>query len=302
MTNSLNRTFECALFDDDLIDPPTAQYPGLFQESGLPAGTSGQVILGTSSNTSTGSLAELYVPNGTYDFSVGMVGIYQPSPGSGSVKVDGMEVNVSITFAEEATFVVTFNEVGLAPGAPWEVLLAGGIEGGSTNSAVTVEVPNGTYPFWVDAAHYVSNDSPGNLTVAGAPMQEPVGSTAAPYRVTFASTGLASETVWQVTLGNLAESATGPLTFLEPNGTFGFSVRPVAGFYAVPPSGSVTVQWADETVTVAFLPGVRPAFLPVVFLESGLPKGTEWGIALAGSNRSTTGTSLNFTELNGSYA
>ncbi|MFX0201039.1 MAG: 4Fe-4S binding protein, partial [Candidatus Hodarchaeota archaeon] len=86
------------------FDPlPTEQtYSVTFTESGLPSGTSWTVILNSVYQSTYSNSITFNVPNGVYDFSIPEVGgwptSYMPSPSSGSVTVNGENINVQVIF------------------------------------------------------------------------------------------------------------------------------------------------------------------------------------------------------------
>ncbi len=70
-----------------------------FAESGLPAATSWSVSAGGLTGTSTNSTILLYLPNGTYGFTVHAVSGYRAIPSSGHVRVAGASVFTTIVFS-----------------------------------------------------------------------------------------------------------------------------------------------------------------------------------------------------------
>lgn len=86
------------------LDPsPNEQtYSVTFTESGLPSGTSWTVILNSVYQSSYSNLIMFSVPNGVYAFSIPEVGgwptSYMASPSSGSVTVEGENINVEVIF------------------------------------------------------------------------------------------------------------------------------------------------------------------------------------------------------------
>lgn len=74
-------------------------YLTTFVETGLPAGTSWSVTIGTLSNNSTATTITFQIPNGSYSYSIGSVGGYEASPASGPLTVDGAPVQENIGFS-----------------------------------------------------------------------------------------------------------------------------------------------------------------------------------------------------------
>ncbi|MGC9137644.1 MAG: S53 family peptidase, partial [Thermoplasmata archaeon] len=79
-----------------------ATYTVTFTESGLPSGTSWSVTLAGSTKSSTTNTITFSEPNGSYSFSVGTVTGYTASPSSGTINVNGANVNQAITFTANA--------------------------------------------------------------------------------------------------------------------------------------------------------------------------------------------------------
>ena len=275
-----------------------------FLETGLAPGTLWQVYLGGVVNSSNTSEVTCYVSSGTYPYTLLATG-YTSDDSPGTVVVGNSSVVVNVTF-EYAPYVVTFAEQGLAAGATFNVTLNGVDHGGT--GAVTFAEPNGTYNFSV--ASLPGEDATpgsGNLTVAGANLTITV-VFAAPnstyYDLTFEEAGLPNGTGWGVVIGSDVESSLSPnVTFLEPNGTYGYVVLAVSG-YSTNYSGSVTVEGADSTVAITF----APTAYPVVFVEFGLPNGSRWSVTATETTSGVTRSASSVTDAvtlelpNGTYA
>ena len=198
-------------------------------------------------------------------------------------------------------YAASFAESGLPGGTQWSVTLNGITQSSSTNSMV-FSVPNGTYAYSIGAIAGYSVTYHGQVTVNGAPISEAIAFTRVAYAVTFAESGLPSGTNWSVTLNGTSRSSTASsIGFTEANGTYSFSVGAVSGYTASPASGSVTVNGAPETEAITFS-AVPPSEYTVAFTETGLPSGTSWSVTFNGSTQSSTGSTILFTEANGTYA
>lgn len=114
-------------------------------------------------------------------------------------------------------------------------------------------------------------------STAAPPLGSAVG--APPYPVTFAESGLAAGTVWNVTVDGLASAGPGPKTFWLGNGTYPYSIRPVAGYQqtAAPSRGDVTVAGSPLS---AFTAQFVPARYPIVFAETGPADPSGWNVTL----------------------
>jgi len=123
-------------------------YTITFRETGLAFSTLWSVTLNGNTESSTSSLITFTIPKGTYSFTIGSVTGYTVSPSSGSLTVNGSNVNEAITFTPVSvkTYSVTFTETGLPSGILWSVKLNGLTET-STNGTIKFNETNGTYSY-----------------------------------------------------------------------------------------------------------------------------------------------------------
>jgi hypothetical protein len=164
-------------------------YPVTFTGIGLSTGSSWNVALNGSSQTSALGTISFIAANGTYSYSVGTVSGYGTDPSSATLLVDGGPVNVQITFVR--LYTLTFIETGLSSGSNWSVAL-------TTNDPAIIQVApfqNASLTRWADAPtaiqFYVSNgsysywasDAPGGATLGGNVTID--GPTASPVTVDF---------------------------------------------------------------------------------------------------------------------
>jgi hypothetical protein len=107
------------------------------------------------------------------------------------------------------------------------------------------------------------------------------------FPVNFTAIGLPFLVPWSVTLGgDMQNSTSSDLVFLELDGTFGYSVAPVPGYEVSPPSGTVSVSGSGASVDIFF----NPVFTyPIIFNETGLPSGAAWNVTLNGQTASGVG-------------
>ncbi|MGA8274794.1 MAG: YncE family protein [Thermoplasmata archaeon] len=104
------------------------------------------------------------------------------------------------------------------------------------------------------------------------------------YPVTFVESGLTTGTTWGVTLGGSPNDSVGrTIGFIEPNGTYPFTIASVTGYVANVTSGDVLVSDGPATVYIGFTTQSSSNSYPVQFNETGLPAGTQWGVSLAPS-------------------
>jgi hypothetical protein len=279
-------------------------YPVTFTESGLPGGTSWTVTLNGGPESSTGASIGFSEPNGSFGFTTGGVAGYTAAPNTGSVTVNGGSASVAIVFTQ-VTYPVTFSESGLPAGETFEVTLNSVPESITTDGgtdSLLFTVPNGTDTYTIAAVSGFSQStlpSSGSVIVSGAAVTEPTlvyGQLT--YSVTFTQAGLPAGTLWSVTLNGDTESSTGTsISFFEPSGTYDYSVGGVAGYTAAPNSGSVVVSGGAVSTAITF----TQVTYTVTFTESGLSGGTSWSVTLNGDTESTTGSSIQFTEPNGTF-
>jgi hypothetical protein len=236
-----------------------AAFPLTFNETGLPLSLSyWSVAVG---NTSGSGLIpgqiEVYLPNGTYNFTVYFIAGYVASPQTGQVTVNGTGVLVMIAFTPNP-LVIEFNETGLAPNTNWsvEVLATTLLEASAFNNttSLNVSVPNGTYVWLVQPeGYYTASPATGLVVVAGANVT--INVTFVPavgvHGVEFVRTALLvpgdgsfpSGQNWTVTLGSQTVTSDAPvIVFLVPDGTYNFSITVPTGYKAAPSAGVVTVE------------------------------------------------------------
>ncbi len=119
------------------------------------------------------------------------------------------------------------------------------------------------------------------------------------YSVTFSETGLPAGTSWSVTLGGSQQSSTtGTIVFQMANGTYSWTAS-ATGYSPTPASGSLAVAGASVSKSLSFSVAVS---YTVSFTESGLPSGTSWSVTLGGTPKSSSTSSIVFSEYNGTYA
>jgi hypothetical protein len=285
-----------------------AVYAVAFQETGLPTGASWSVDLNGGGQNATSILTSILfeLTNGSYNFSVGAVRGYDPSPATGAFVVTGRGVEANVTFSvvAPALYSVTFVEAGLEPGSEWSVTLAGSAAE-STGANLTFDMPNGTYGFSV--AHvpgYTLATHTSLVNVAGDPVSVELNFSLVPiptFQLAFVEAGLPGGTSWSITLnGTLNASLSSSIEFEETNGSYRFAVSPVSGFSSNLTIGSIAVNGAPVRVLIGF--SVVTSTYTVSFTESGLPPRTSWAIMLGSLPPLGVVTpSAQFLEANGTY-
>jgi YVTN family beta-propeller protein len=219
-------------------------------------------------------------------------------PGLGTVYVSSIDPNILSVIA--GGFAVEFNETGLAPATSWSVQFGGAVAAG-TGAGLAFDALAGTYSFGVLPIGGYSAAPSGGSVDLGAPYTVSVTFRPVLYPVTVSETGLVSGTAWKATVGSDVRSTTGSsIVYNLPNGSYDFSIAAVAGYTLVAGgSGTVAVNESPASIGVTFQP--NPVSYTVEVTESGLPGGTGWSALVGGVLKSTSGTSLMFSVVPGSY-
>lgn len=301
---------------------PVPTYTVRFDASGLPNLPDPWVVIVTNStdpdpytpntdNVSESSTNWTAVPlrNGTYEFSVPEVAGYVATPWYGwFFTVRGSSVLVPFTFVPPAPadYPVIFSETGLATGNGWSVTLSEGASetGTSSGTSLRFNLTNGSYEYSVWAGGYDAYPSDGSFNVSAGPVSLSVAFVGTEeYQLEFQETGLPKGTGWAVLIGNQSQSSLTPnVTFVEPNGTYGYLIVLVSGYQAVG-YGTAVINGSNTLVSVKF----RPQLYPVVFVEFGLPAGANWSVTVVNvtlginETQNSTGDSITFYLPNGTY-
>lgn len=212
--------------------------------------------LGYTNSTESSSITA-YLPNGTYAYT-----IYLSNGAmlSSTFTVSGKSETVTVSLS--ATYAVTFSETGLPTGTLWSVDLNGSYNSSTSSSLEFLEF-NGTYDFSVYASGFTANVSSGNVSITGAPEYVYVAFTQTSnvtWGITFNETGLPAGYEWNISIQEItafvdifngSTLTSSSFTFEEPNGTYEYSVN-ASGYIASPAMGNVTVNGANEYVSIQF--------------------------------------------------
>lgn len=226
----------------------------------------------------------------------------------------------------------TFTETGLPSGTNWSVHVSyvgcacDGVHTtvSSTTSTIVIPITNGTYRYTAlrVPGYYVVGSASGEVNVSGAPVG-PIAFTFRPvvtYTVEFTETGLVSGTLWTVTvrgngtgqlraLEDLTDSSTGSeMNFTLPNASYHYVASPVPGSFFFKGSNHGTFVVAGASPSPIQVTFVTPPTYALSFVETGLPTGTNWSVAVGGwggvpihETASSTSTTITFMLPNGSY-
>lgn len=285
---------------EDIVVPvrfAVATYPVTFEEAGLAEGTPWGVMIDSNTLASAGTTIQIEEPNGSFQYNITPIEGYSANY-TGAVAVAGAPVQVPVQFST-VQYPVVFIESGLPSGSPWTISVNGASTTTNT-STVNLSLSNGTYDVLVSTqlAYQASPASP-TLDVHGSGSTVPITFVAKSFVATFTPTGLPQGTSWGVTTGGVTRTAVAPATIqvAAANGTYNFSVSPVAG-YVTSWAGRFAVDGANTSVAIAF----SPYNYSVTFAEQGLPSGTWWSVNLSdGAGRTLTSPSIHFDLPNGTY-
>jgi hypothetical protein len=230
-------------------------------------------------------------------------------PGSSNASTASTAVKPLGPIRETAHFapgyLVRFTEQGLLPGLNWTVSVRGALRSGPTGTLRFVEA-NGTYGYHVtEVPGYRALPQNGSFTVQGAPTTVPVSfielrPPPPTFPVEFLETGLPNGTTWSVNVRNGSAISVRPtLVLMLANGSYGFSIQPVPGFQARPPSGGFFVHGGSVRVVLDFVPE-RTTF-PTHFVALGLWSNVSWWAVIDGLRFAGTGAWISVLLQNGSH-
>ncbi|MGC9145775.1 MAG: InlB B-repeat-containing protein, partial [Nitrososphaeria archaeon] len=174
-------------------------------------------------------------------------GSYSGTENPATVTVNGPVTEVA---SFEELYQVAFTESGLPIGAQWTVALNGTTKS-SNASAITFDVPAGTYAFSVGpVSGYSVLPSSGTLTVNSNISQKITFSQL--KAVTFTETGLPAGASWSVTLNGVTKTSTNStITFMIPPGNYTYTISYPSGYKASQSTGTVSVSASSVQAPVA---------------------------------------------------
>jgi len=251
-----------------------------FTESNLPVGTAWSVTLNLTPLTSTTSSIVFHELNGTLPYTIGGVAGWSQStlPRTGTVVVDGANVNEKTIAWNQVTYAVTFSESGLPSKLKWTVTVDGVEKSLTTDGgtdSLSFAAPNGSIPYvvtdlsgWAQATLVPT----GSIPVNGAAVTEPtLVYTEVVYTVTFTETDLPTGTNWSVTLNGVTESSTGAAVFFSvPNGSYHYKIGVPSGYSTGTGSGTISVNGAAASLVVPFASTHAPAAFPWLYVGAGV--------------------------------
>ncbi len=280
-------------------------YTLVFTEKGLPTGDKWIVVFDGEDNSSISpDNVSFTAPNGTYSYSIPGLPGYHPSSDSGTLKVIGANITMSVIFVP-TTYNVVFSESGLPAGSEWYVNFTSGagsnsnLRLASSSNSVNAALPNGTYSYFVSTGDKIYEAQGSSFTVNGYNVYQSIYFTPIKYRITFLEEGLPTGTSWNIsTSGTTYRSFNSTIVINESNGTYTYNVIPIGGYHLQNSTGTFTVLGNPLVIVVTFSANTYN----ISFYQYNLPRGTRWWINFT-NNRSfsTTGVQLNLSMPNGTY-
>lgn len=148
----------------------------------------------------------------------------------------------------------------MPPGIRWYVNITGQSPLSGTSVTLTTYEINGTYSYSVGSGNQSFSASRGQFAVAGANLTVSIKFNVS-YAVVFNEKRLPTGTTWSVILNSVEHNSTSnSITFLEPNGTFSYSIMPILGYNDTPSSGYVTISGSNMTIMITFTKVIQKGY------------------------------------------
>ena len=171
-------------------------------------------------------------------------------------------------------------------------------------TSYTVNLANGTHNYMIATSDKIYEPSPtsSSMDIVGKSLYLSITFNELTYNVIFTETGLPSDTTWYLNLstGQSFQSTTNTISFMEPNGTYYYTISSTEGrtYSSLPSSSKFTISGSSYSWSVIF----SEVKYQVTFKETGLPSGTTWYIAVDNSSLYESSQSNNVIDLpNGTY-
>ena len=252
--------------------------------------------------TATSASVTFTRPDGTYAYLIEgntSRAAVASLPPAGEVIVNGSAVSLAFSVTGNVSPSVSFQAIGLMPGASWCVTIASAREQCSTGGRATFAgLTPGNYSYTVaPSAGFLPRHPTGQLRLGHGSPTVGVPFRAATYLVSFAESGLVAGHGWKVAIDGRHVSSRHPqLSLTLPNGTYAFATAPIPG-YTGGQSGLLTVDGGALLIAAPF---VRVVYA-VTISEVGLPANSAWTIKVGPTTFTVHGSSLVIDEPNGSY-
>lgn len=217
-------------------------------------------VTGGPSTIATGTSATISLPNGTYPFTTAAGSAWVPSTPTGSFTVDGQSLTIGISFTSR-TYAVTFQPTGTGPATYFVNLTGQPSRSSPFSTALSVQEPNGSYPFALAASDptWQPTFALGTVTVHGQDVTVDIAFRPFELTVSFTESGLPSGDTWSVDLGALgtltgsgSSGSSDTLSVQAVNGSYAYTVTGPQGYTVSRSSGTVSVDGIARAVTLFF--------------------------------------------------
>ena len=219
-----------------------------FIESGLSSGTTWSVTLNGTTESSQGSQIQFIMRNGTYSYSVTYPYTYDSNVSSGSLTVNGSQVNVYVGFTYTA-FSVTLQDEGLPSTTQWSVVISGQtyLSNTSAGNTILLKLRAGSYSASVNNASYLTPVNKYlNFSVSGNEQF----TVQFAILLTFIAQGYTG--TWHVSVnGVYYTSSTNTIVAKVSPGQVTYQVQGVTGYYISPIYNQITLS-QSQTINVQF--------------------------------------------------
>ncbi|MGC8581048.1 MAG: protease pro-enzyme activation domain-containing protein [Thermoplasmata archaeon] len=268
------------------------KYNVTFKETGLPVNDNWSIKINNTLKYTTKNTIVYQLPNGTYQYFV-----YAPrnyiSLSYSTFSLNGGSVYINVNFNE--SFWVKFYQSGLPIGTNWSMDINNRLMY-TTGNNITFNTINGSMDYTINSLYrFIPSPQKGSIKINGSNITMNIVFNET-FSITFTEHGLVSNVTWGVNIGNVVSSNTSTVTFNLINGTYRYSIVPLAGYDAIPSQGTVSVKGTNSTVSIVFY-----TLYNIIFEESGLPVGTLWHVTVNNVMESSSTSIITFSEINGTY-
>ena len=271
----------------------------VFEDIGLPQNVSWYVDFNGSIKYSNASIITFIAPYGNYSYFTGSNDTdYHSFMGFRALPVSNLDIFVNVYFWSE-NYTVTFTESGLPSGMQWSVWI-GSQHSNSTNSTISLSLPNGTYHYFLSSSSraYAPVNSSGSFAVNGINVRLSTVFEPSMYNVVFNRSGPAGLKWLISTDGENVTSNSSIISFRVIYGEHNYTIMSFNNDYLPSPMSGIVYVWANTTITVFF----SPILYKQIFTERGLPSSSTWNVTLGNNTIQSSGNSIVFNETNGTYS
>lgn len=231
-------------------------YDVRFVETGLPLGAAWYATVNGGNSTATVTDILFLLPNGTFSYATTHIVVsgsgvrYVNFHPDGNITVSGSSVVIDEVFVTQ--YYVEFSSSPVGSGS---ISLSDSWYNSSTRIEVTATPVAGfVFESWsgTGTGSYSGSSSTAVLW-ANATITE-VATFLKLYSINVDEVGLSAGIVWYFNMSGISLKSSGPtISFMEPNGTYSFTVSTGASYYISPSSGTVDVSGKDVTLNITFV-------------------------------------------------